>query len=109
MWAGLDSNQCRLSPANLQSAPFSHSGTDPYCKATTGIRTQNNLFTKQALCQIELWWHCLRSIPHGQSNVQDCVFRTTAKGILRRRCGVVKVNVTCVFVSDLHLGHNTVK
>ncbi len=28
-WAGLDSNQCRLSPANLQSAPFSHSGTDP--------------------------------------------------------------------------------
>ena len=29
VWAGLDSNQCRLSPANLQSAPFSHSGTDP--------------------------------------------------------------------------------
>ena len=30
VWAGLDSNQCRLSPANLQSAPFSHSGTDPW-------------------------------------------------------------------------------
>ena len=28
-WAGEDSNLRRLSPADLQSAPFSHSGTDP--------------------------------------------------------------------------------
>src|SRR5690606_18429767 len=33
MWAGLDSNQRRLSPMNLQSIPFSHSGTDPDCIA----------------------------------------------------------------------------
>lgn len=28
-WAGLDSNQRRRKPAELQSAPFGHSGTDP--------------------------------------------------------------------------------
>ena len=28
-WAGLDSNQRRLTPAGLQPAPFSRSGTDP--------------------------------------------------------------------------------
>ncbi len=29
MWAGLDSNQRRLMPADLQSAPFDRFGTDP--------------------------------------------------------------------------------
>jgi hypothetical protein len=29
-WAGLDSNQRRLTPTGLQPVPFSHSGTDPY-------------------------------------------------------------------------------
>ena len=29
-WAGLDLNQRRLSPAGLQPAPFSRSGTDPF-------------------------------------------------------------------------------
>jgi hypothetical protein len=28
-WRGLDSNQRRRTPADLQSAPFSHSGTPP--------------------------------------------------------------------------------
>lgn len=28
-WRGLDSNQCRRKPTDLQSAPFSHSGTPP--------------------------------------------------------------------------------
>src|SRR6218665_1948252 len=28
-WRGLDSNQCRHKPTDLQSAPFSHSGTPP--------------------------------------------------------------------------------
>ncbi len=30
-WAGLDSNQRRLTPTGLQPVPFSHSGTDPFC------------------------------------------------------------------------------
>ena len=29
-WRGLDSNQRRRAPADLQSAPFSHSGTPPH-------------------------------------------------------------------------------
>ena len=29
-WAGLDSNQRRLTPMGLQPIPFSHSGTDPF-------------------------------------------------------------------------------
>lgn len=29
-WAGLDLNQRRREPANLQSAPFDHSGTYPF-------------------------------------------------------------------------------
>jgi hypothetical protein len=29
MWAGLDSNQRRRKPADLQSAPFGHFGTYP--------------------------------------------------------------------------------
>ena len=28
-WRGLDSNQCRRKPTDLQSAPFSHSGIPP--------------------------------------------------------------------------------
>ena len=29
-WAGVDSNHRRLAPTDLQSVPFSHSGTYPY-------------------------------------------------------------------------------
>ena len=46
-WAELDSNQCRLSPANLQSASFSHSDICP--QADDGIRTRNLRFTKPLL------------------------------------------------------------
>lgn len=31
-WAGVDSNHRSLATADLQSAPFSHSGTYPYFK-----------------------------------------------------------------------------
>jgi hypothetical protein len=34
-WRGLDSNQRRRTPADLQSAPFSHSGTPPRWEAGT--------------------------------------------------------------------------
>ncbi len=30
VWAGVDSNHRRLAPTDLQSVPFSHSGTYPY-------------------------------------------------------------------------------
>jgi hypothetical protein len=32
-WAGLDSNQRRRKPADLQSAPFGHFGTYPLARA----------------------------------------------------------------------------
>ncbi len=35
-WAGLDSNQRRRKPADLQSAPFSHSGTYPFSQREGG-------------------------------------------------------------------------
>jgi hypothetical protein len=38
-WAGLDSNQRRRKPADLQSAPVVHFGTDPYSatKSSSGV------------------------------------------------------------------------
>ena len=40
--------------ADLQSAPFGHSGTYPYeiCGAGDGTRTRNLLITNQLLCQL---------------------------------------------------------
>ncbi len=48
-WAGLDSNQRRLSPMDLQSIPFSHSGTDPlgnldYTRSLAKINPENAFF-----------------------------------------------------------------
>ena len=37
-WAGLDSNQRRLTPMGLQPIPFSHSGTDPNEKSDSTER-----------------------------------------------------------------------
>ena len=37
---------------DLQSAPFSHSGTPPHCGADDGTRTRNLRFTKPLLCQL---------------------------------------------------------
>ena len=52
-WAGLDSNQRRRTPAELQSAPFDRSGTDPCCAGADGrTRTDNRRFTKPLLCQL---------------------------------------------------------
>lgn len=42
-WAGLDSNQRRLTPTGLQPVPFSHSGTDPKEKKhSTDLKTEFN-------------------------------------------------------------------
>ena len=43
----------KASPTDLQSAPFSHSGTPPL-GAGDGTRTRNLLITNQLLCQVEL-------------------------------------------------------
>ncbi len=43
IWAGLDSNQRRRKPADLQSAPFGHFGTYPFLGgrlATARLRTR---------------------------------------------------------------------
>ena len=39
-WAGLDSNQRRLTPTGLQPVPFSHSGTDPEKSGFTNFSSQ---------------------------------------------------------------------
>ena len=50
-WAGLDSNQRRLTPTGLQPVPFSLSGTDPfqltifYCLLT--IETKYSIYNNQ--------------------------------------------------------------
>ena len=43
-WRGLDSNQCRRKPTDLQSAPFSHSGTPPKNSIVAAfLRSKTNL------------------------------------------------------------------
>ena len=42
----------KAEPADLQSAPFGHSGTPPNCGAGDGTRTRNLLITSQLLCQL---------------------------------------------------------
>ena len=59
-WREEDLNLRRLTPADLQSAPFNHSGIPPYkhgCKRTNhgadeGTRTRNLLITNQLLYQL---------------------------------------------------------
>ena len=65
MWAGMDLNHRRLTPADLQSAAIDHSATDPSILYTTsitknraigGIRTPDPLITNQPLWPTELQW-----------------------------------------------------
>ena len=58
MWAGMDLNHRRLTPADLQSAAIDHSATDPTIKtrAIGGIRTPDPLITNQLLWPTELQW-----------------------------------------------------
>ncbi len=61
VWRGKDSNLRRLMPADLQSAPFGHSGTPPLCfgcffflasRAGDRTRTDDLLLTRQLLYQL---------------------------------------------------------
>ena len=56
MWAGMDLNHRRLTPADLQSAAIDHSATDPNNGAIGGIRTPDPLITNQPLWPTELQW-----------------------------------------------------
>ena len=57
-WAGLDSNQRRLTPTGLQPVPFSHSGTDPNVHILNcGERLNFNKAAVNSL--IELHWKIL--------------------------------------------------
>ena len=59
-WRMVGSNHRRHKPADLQSAPFDHSGNPPNIgfsielrpRAGDGTRTYNRLFTKQVLYQL---------------------------------------------------------
>ena len=51
-WWGKDSNLRRRTPADLQSAPFSHSGTPPFFGANDRTWTYNLLITSQLLYQL---------------------------------------------------------
>ena len=64
LWEEMDSNHRRRAPADLQSAPFGHSGIFPifkplieelcYLRADGGIRTPDQLITNQLLWPTEL-------------------------------------------------------
>lgn len=53
MVEGAGFEPAKAKPADLQSAPFSHSGTPPYGAdgAGDGNRTRNLRFTKPLLCR----------------------------------------------------------
>ena len=60
LWAGMDLNHRRHTPADLQSAAIDRSATDPKYKknrAIGGIRTPDPLITNQPLWPTELQWH----------------------------------------------------
>ena len=55
-WRGLDSNQRRRTPADLQSAPFSHSGTPPHSRSShpgrpLGPSDRAGLLPNRVACQ----------------------------------------------------------
>ena len=68
-WRGLDSNQRRRKPTDLQSAPFSHSGTSPqrtcdYDGTCQGCQALSGRETWQVLLDRSAWWlgaaqHCV--------------------------------------------------
>src|SRR5687768_9496229 len=70
-WTGQDSNLRRLPPGDLQSPPFAARDTDPYffvkhsneCKAASGIRTHDLLFTRQLLFQLSYCGIILAYLP----------------------------------------------
>lgn len=58
-WAGLDSNQRRLTPMGLQPIPFSHSGTDPFGKISslhikTGISNKKPIGRNNFCMEIDI-------------------------------------------------------
>lgn len=52
MVEGAGFEPAKAKPADLQSAPFSHSGTPPSNGADDGTRTRNLLITSQLLFQL---------------------------------------------------------
>ena len=54
MWAKMDSNHRRHKPADLQSAPFGHSGIRPEFRASCRIRTNDPEITNHVLWPTEL-------------------------------------------------------
>ncbi len=53
-WAGLDSNQRRLTPTGLQPVPFSRSGTDPICRKGILVNRRRISTIKPKVCKITL-------------------------------------------------------
>jgi hypothetical protein len=52
LWAVVDSNHRSRKTADLQSAPFGHSGNCPKKRAEEGSRTHDLLITNQLLYQL---------------------------------------------------------
>lgn len=63
-WRGIDSNNRRLTPADLQSAPFGHSGTTPKNLIYRNIRSNGPIDEK---------WSCSQ-----ESNLRPTVYKTVA-------------------------------
>ena len=66
IWAGVDSNHRSLATADLQSAPFSLSGTYPYLVVIVSLVSVNNLpLTRLELVTSPLPRECSTSEPQG--------------------------------------------
>src|SRR5688572_14262487 len=75
----MDSNHRRHTPADLQSAPFGHSGTppdlsEPVCQRAGGrTRTDYLLITNQLLCQVSYASEtdCISTVPRYWATAKD--------------------------------------
>src|SRR6476660_2202795 len=67
-WRRLDSNQRRRKPTDLQSAPFSHSGTPP-----ANLEIYHVVKTQASLCTPPQGQTAARmAVPHGSCRVEAC-------------------------------------
>ena len=79
-WRGLDSNQRRRTPADLQSAPFSHSGTPPLRQSGYPDRSERparraGLLLNRVTCQRSLCRYA-HAQPWTLGSLGTCVYKS---------------------------------
>lgn len=98
LWAKMDSNHRRRKPADLQSAPFGHSGNHPCFRASCRIRTNDPEITNHVLWPTELKRQAGELTPSHRSTRYPCFGQDLGDLRGAGREGLTRCKITTFFL-----------